>query len=100
MDAPLYPPAVASYRAPIDAEPLTIYNVSLGELKTAPKAWALMLEYLPAAKGPVEAQWLQPHLHNFQVTHVARMSGSSDPAVLAKLDAAFRALPPSDKPQR
>jgi hypothetical protein len=97
MDAPTYPPAIAFEQPAAVRTELSIYNVSVAEMKAAPKAWEVVTRNAPGLKMAASSSFLQPHLGNFTVADLLAFGRGPAPDA-KKIDAEFRALPESEKP--
>jgi hypothetical protein len=99
MDAPTYPPAsLFEQPEPVRTE-LSIYNVSVAEIKAAPKAWEVVTRHAPMLKMAASIDFLQPHLGNFTALDLLAFGGGPPPDA-KKIDEEFRALPEAQKPSQ
>lgn len=98
MDAPTYPPAAAYEPPRVAPYELTIRNVSVAELVSAPTAWAVVLKHMPAMKFVVSTPLAKPHLANMTVVDFAGFINQADSPAIAAIDAELRRLPDSEKP--
>jgi hypothetical protein len=97
MEAPTYPPATRFEQPDAVRTELSIYNVSVAEMKAAPKAWEVVTGNAPGLKMAANSAFMQPHLGNFTVADLLAFGRGPAPDV-KKIDAEFRALPEAEKP--
>lgn len=97
MEAPTYPPAGGFEQPAAVRTELSIYNVSVAEMKAAPKAWEVVTRSAPALQIMAELTFLKPHLGNFTIVDLLAFGRGPAPDA-KKIDADFRALPEADKP--
>ena len=98
MDAPLYPPA-AEFVPPVDAPfVLSMSTASLGELVTAPAAWAIVLRHAPALGLVVTSPAAQANLSNLTSQTFVNL-GIITPSMVQAIDRDLARLPRSQWPK-
>ena len=98
MDAPIYPPA-AEFVPPADAPfVLSMSTASLGELMTAPAAWAIVLKYAPALGLVAASPAAKANLSNLTSQTFVNL-GIVTPAMVAAIDRDLARLPHAQGPK-
>jgi len=98
MDAPTYPPATAYEPPSVAPYELSLRNVSVAELSSAPAAWAIVVKHMPSMKFVVSTPMAKPHLANMTVVDFAGFINQADSPAIAAIDEELRRLPASEKP--